>query len=91
MAEDGADYPESQATAGPPAEHLLRLGRLVEHQADQLDAAEAVLRDITALCDLAEWAAEGTGDGSRAVVLVEDLRRLLPRRHDAGPAGSRPA
>jgi hypothetical protein len=84
LAEDGADYPEVQATAGSPAEHLLRLGRLVEHQADQLDTAEAGLREITALCDLAEWAADGTGNGSPAVVLVEDLRRLLARRRPSG-------
>jgi hypothetical protein len=91
LAEDGAEYPELQATAGASAEHLLRLGRLVEHQADQLDAAEAGLREITALCDLAEWAAEGTGNGSPPVVLVDDLRRLLARRRNAGPTGPRPA
>jgi hypothetical protein len=84
LAEDGADYPELQAAVGPSAEHLLRLGRLVEHQADQLGAAEAGLREITALCDLAEWAADSTGNGSPAVVLVDDLRRLLARRRDAG-------
>lgn len=88
LAEDGADYPEAQATTGSSAEHLLRLNRLVEHQADQLVAAEAGLRDITALCDLAEWAAES---GTPAVVLVEDLRRLLARQRDAGPAATRPA
>jgi hypothetical protein len=80
LAEDGADYPELQAPAGPSAEHLLRLGRLVENQAYQLDAAEAGLREVTALCDLAEWAADSAGNGSPAVVLVDDLRRLLARR-----------
>lgn len=79
-AEDGADYPELRAIAGSSAEHLLRLERLLEHQADQLGAAEAGLREVTALCDLAEWATESAGNGSQAVVLVDDLRRVLARR-----------
>jgi hypothetical protein len=58
------------------------LERLLEHQADQLGAAEAGLREVSALCDLAEWAAESAGAGSPAVVLVEDLRRLLARRRE---------
>jgi hypothetical protein len=84
LAEDGADYPELQATAGSSADHLLRLGRLLDSQADQLGAAEAGLREVTALCDLAEWAAEGAGNGSPAVVLVDDLRRVLARRRQPG-------
>lgn len=88
FAEDGAEYPEVQADARPSAEHVLRLDRLIEHQADQLCASEAGWRELTAMCDLAEWAAESTGDGAAAVVLVDDLRRLLARRHGTGPADS---
>jgi hypothetical protein len=61
------------------------LDRLIADQADELTAAEAVWRELLALCDLAEWATETAGDG-RAVVLVEDLRRVLARRR--GTAGS---
>jgi hypothetical protein len=90
FAEDGAEYPEVQADARPSAEHILRLDRLIEHQADQLCAAEAGWRELTAMCDLAEWAAESTGDGTAAVVLVDDLRRLLARRRGTGPAADSP-
>jgi hypothetical protein len=86
FADDGAEYPEVQADTRPSAEHVLRLERLIEHQADELLAAEASRRELTAICDLAEWAAESTGDGTAAVVLVEDLRRLLARRHRTSPA-----
>lgn len=86
FAEDGAEHPEVQAGARPSAEHVLRLDQLIEHQADELCAAEAGWRELTAMCDLAEWAAESAGDGSPAVVLVDDLRRLLARRRGPGPA-----
>ena len=91
LAEDGAEYPEAQAGTRPSAEHILRLGQLLEQQADQLSADEASWRELVALCDLAEWAAESGGDGSPPVVLVDDLRRLLARRRGAGPAADRPA
>jgi hypothetical protein len=86
LAEDGAEYPEVQAGARPSAEHISRLGRIIEHQADQLGAAEAGWRELTAICDLAEWAAESAGNDSPAVVPVDDLRRLLARWHGTGPA-----
>ncbi len=86
LAEDGAEHPELRAGAEPSAEHLLRLERLIASQADELAAAEACWQELTALCDLAEWATETAGDG-RAVVLVDDLRRLLARRGEAA-AGS---
>ena len=91
LAEDGAEYPEAQAEVRPSAEQILRLGQLLEQQADQLSAYEASWRELTALCDLAEWAAESAGDGTAAVVAVDDLRRVLARRRDAGPAADRPA
>jgi hypothetical protein len=91
LADDGAEYPEVQAGARPSAEHLLRQERLLEEQADQLTADEASWRELAALCDLAEWATEATEDGARAVVLVDDLRRLLARRGHTGPAASGPA
>ncbi|MEO7263117.1 MAG: hypothetical protein ABI047_17970 [Jatrophihabitantaceae bacterium] len=82
LAEDGAEYPELRADAQPTAEHILRLDRLIAGQADVLAAAEAGWRELAALCDLAEWATEAAGN-SPAVVLVEDLRRLLARRRGA--------
>jgi hypothetical protein len=85
LAEDGAEYPELRADAQSSAEHILRLDRLIEDQADELAAAEASLRELSALCDLAEWATETAGNGSPAVVLVDDLRRLLTRRRRAVP------
>lgn len=85
LAEDGAEHPGLHADAPSSAEHLARLRRLVEQQADQLGAAEAGWRELAAICDLAEWAAESTGNGAPAVVLVDDLRRLLARRPQPGP------
>jgi hypothetical protein len=82
LAEDGAEYPDLRADADTSAAHVLRLDRLIASQADELAAAEAGWRELTALCDLAQWATETAGDGP-AVVLVDDLRRLLARRHGA--------
>ncbi len=87
LAEDGAEQPELQADAESPAGHILRLDRLIASQADELAASEAGWRELTALCDLAEWAAEAGGDGP-AVVLVDDLRRLLARRQGSAAADS---
>ena len=86
LAEDGAEYPDLRADADTSAAHILRLDRLIASQADELAAAEAGWRELTALCDLAQWATETAGDGP-AVVLVDDLRRLLARRH-GGASGS---
>jgi len=91
FAEDGAEYPEAQAGTRPSAEHVSRLERLIEHQADELLAAEARWRELTAMCDLAEWAAESAGDGTAAMVLVDDLRRLLARRRGTSPAADSPS
>ncbi len=82
LAEDGAEHPELRADAESSAAHILRLDRLIASQADELAAAEACWRELTALCDLAQWATETAGDGP-AVVLVDDLRRLLARRRGA--------
>ncbi|MEO6502909.1 MAG: hypothetical protein ABIQ09_13480 [Jatrophihabitantaceae bacterium] len=79
LAEDGAEYPELRADAESSAEHILRLERLISSQADELAVAEAGWQELVALCDLAQWATETAGDGP-AVVLVDDLRRLLARR-----------
>lgn len=80
LAEDGAEHPELRAGVRCSPEHILRLDRLIADQADELAAAEASWRELIALCDLAEWATEAAGDGP-AVVLVDDLRRVLARRH----------
>ena len=85
LAEDGAEYPEAQAGTQFTAEHVHRLEQLIEQQADQLESAEASWRELTAMCDLAEWAAEGAGDGATAVVRVDELRSLLARRPGARP------
>jgi hypothetical protein len=85
LAEDGAEHSGLHADAPSSAEQLARLRRLIEQQADQLEAAEAGWRELAAICDLAEWAAEGAGDGTAAVVLVDDLRRILARRPVPGP------
>jgi hypothetical protein len=87
LAEDGAEYPELRAEVQSPAEHIRRLDQLISDQAGELAAAHTTLREITALCDLAEWATESTGDGAAAVVLVDELRRVLARRRPAGPGG----
>ncbi|HEX8303655.1 MAG TPA: hypothetical protein VF612_02170 [Jatrophihabitans sp.] len=85
LAEDGAESPETRAGTQSPAEHIHRLGQLIEQQAEELEAAEAGWRELAAMCDLAQWAAEGSGDGTVAVVRVDDLRRLLARRHGTRP------
>ncbi len=84
LAEDGAEHPELQVESS--AEHILRLNQLLASQADELAAADAGWRELTALCDLAEWATETAGNGP-AVVRVDELRRLLARRHGAAPGG----
>lgn len=80
LADDGAEYPELQADLPSPAQHISRLDRLIADQADELAALSATLREITALCDLAEWA--GGSAGPTAVVRVDELRRAMtaPRR-----------
>jgi hypothetical protein len=89
LAEDGAESPEVRAGTQPSAVQVARLHGLLELQADQLCAAEASWRELVAMCDLAEWAAESAGDGTAAVVLVDDLRRLLARRRGtADPAAA---
>ena len=87
ISEDGTEQPDLPAGAAESAEHFGRLGRLVEEQADDLALARATLREITALCDLADWSSETAGDGSAAAVLVQDLRRVLAGRR-VGLTGS---
>jgi len=82
LAEDGAEYPDVRADAESSAEHLLRLDQLIAGQADELATSEAGWREITALCDLAEWATEAAGNGP-AVVRVDELRQVLARRRQA--------
>lgn len=80
LAEDGAEYPDAHTGTRPSAEHIHRLRQLIEQQADHIEATEASWRELAAMCDLAQWAAEGAGDAASAVVRVDDLRRLLARR-----------
>jgi hypothetical protein len=80
LAEDGAEYhPELRADVLSPTEHILRLDRLIADQADELAAVHSILREVTAICDLAEWAIEPAGS-TAAMVRVDDLRRVLARR-----------
>lgn len=85
-AEDGADAPELRAgTPLSPSEHVARLDRLIAEQADELARLQTILLEVTAVCDLAEWANEA----GPAVVLVDDLRRILPQpAADPVPPGS---
>jgi len=82
LADDGAEHPELQADPPSPTEHIGRLDRLVADQAGELATLHTILREVTALCDLAEWAAESGADGQPAAVRVDELRRILtmPRR-----------
>lgn len=85
LADEGAEYPELQAHPLSPAQHISRLDRLVADQAGELAALHATLREVAALCDLAEWAAESTAGSLAAAVRVDELRRVLAMRR--GPAG----
>lgn len=76
-AEDGAEYPRLQAGSATAAEQIAQLRRALEEQADELASAESRLREITAICDFADWASSTDGSSSPTVVLVEDLRRIL--------------
>jgi hypothetical protein len=58
-------------------EELASLRRLIQEQADELAEIQEVLRNVTALCDLSDWAAESAGTGSPPAVLLSDLRRTL--------------
>jgi predicted ATPase len=69
-----ADF-ETSATV--TTAHAARQSALLIEQADQLASAQENLREITSLCDLADWSAQTAGVGERPVVLVEDVRRLL--------------
>jgi hypothetical protein len=77
LADDGAEYPELRADLLSPAQHISRLDRLITDQADELAALHTTLREVTALCDLAEWAAESAADGLTAMVRVHELRRAM--------------
>jgi hypothetical protein len=80
-AEDGEDAPRMRTgTDSTAAEQLAQLRRVIEEQADELDRAESSLREITAICDLADWASGTVGSSSPTVVLVDDLRRVLAAR-----------
>ena len=79
-AEDGAGYHRMGAGIDASAEQIAQLRRVIEEQADELARAESSLREITAICDLAEWAGGTVGSGSPTVVLVDDLRRVLAAR-----------
>lgn len=89
-AEDGADVPELRADVFPsPAEHILRLDRLIADQADELARLHTALLEVTALCDLAEWASGSATDGAAAMVRVDEVRRILTRpAPDPVPPGS---
>lgn len=88
-AEDGADSSELRAgVSGSPAEHIARLDRLIADQADELARLATTMLEVTALCDLAEWANDSNPGSAAAVVLVEDLRRILARpASEAVPPG----
>ncbi|HST50232.1 hypothetical protein [Jatrophihabitans sp.] len=88
MADDGAESPELRADPLSPAEHISRLDRLITDQADELAALHTTLREVTALCDLADWAAESGSGELTATVRVDELRRTLARHRQPGPAGS---
>jgi len=79
-AEDGAEYRDLPRSAAVPAEHAARLGRLLEEQADELARAEGRLREIAAMCDLADWSSETAAEGAAPAVLVQDLRSVLAGR-----------
>lgn len=79
-AEDGADSPELRDYIFPsPAEHVLRLDRLIAEQADELARLHTALLEVTALCDLAEWANSTHPAGAAAMVRVDEVRQILAR------------
>ncbi|MDQ1745581.1 MAG: hypothetical protein QOE23_3920 [Pseudonocardiales bacterium] len=87
MRAEDADSPELRALS--PAEHIDRLDRLLADQADELARLHTILLEVTAVCDLAEWANDSSPDARATVVLVEDLRRILTRSApDPVPPGS---
>jgi len=79
-AEDSADSPELRADVFPsPADHILRLDRLIADQAAELARLHTAMLEVTALCDLAEWANGTHPDGAAAMVRVDEVRRILAR------------
>jgi hypothetical protein len=83
-AEDEANTPRLHATVETSAAQVAQLRRLIDDQADELLRAESSLREITAICDLADWASESVSSNSPTVVLVDDLRRVLATRLGTG-------
>lgn len=79
-ADDGTEYPYLEAGVASSAEQLARLRGVIEEQADELTRAESALREITAICDLADWASDTADSSTPPVVLVDDLRRVLTAR-----------
>ena len=54
-----------------------RQSAVLEAQGVQVQALVGRLSEITALCDLAEWAGQSTGATGRCVLMVDDVRRVL--------------
>lgn len=59
-----------------------RLGALLVEQASQLQALQARLQRVLALCDLSEWAFQTTASAAEASVRVSDIRRALTANPD---------
>jgi hypothetical protein len=77
-----------QAGIDTSAEQIAQLRRLLDEQADELLRAESSLREIAAICDLADWASDAVGSSNApTVVLVDDLRRVLAARLGTGSGG----
>jgi len=84
-ADDGTEPTELRAGVLSPAQHISRLDRLISDQADELAALHATLHEVTALCDLADWAAESMADGTPATVRVDEVRRALAKHRPSPP------
>jgi ATP-dependent helicase YprA (DUF1998 family) len=67
----------NETAAAESAAQAARLGTMIDEQADRLGAVEKQIREVIALCDLAEWAAQTASPDQRPGVLVADLRRVL--------------
>jgi hypothetical protein len=69
-----------EAAAVTVAAQAARQSELLIEQAEQLASAQAHLREVTSLCDLADWSVRTTRAGQPPSVRVDDLRRSLPSR-----------
>jgi hypothetical protein len=72
-----AEHVNARLETSSAVTHSASQAELLIEFSEHLSSAQQQLREVLALCDLAEWSTRTAGMGERPSVLVDDLRRLL--------------